>query len=879
MPRGGSGLPDLPPLLPAMISIGALAALAGSQFGGFDAIAAAALAVAVSALLPALALVRRGWAIRTSGRVSARVARGACRCPGLLGVGVVSTGGTVAALPWVPADLRPMLAAGGLVVAAGAFIVGLLQIPGAAFTLAGRLRHGFDGLIVGMCLALVGWLLIPGFGAEYPLGYLAASLAAAGAAVAATVVLGPVRRRIAVVPCAGGAVLAIAGLALLVVTLGKSGPSWLTLAAAGLAVGGPPLIWFGARLVAPASEPVPMGRVAPAFGGYPVLAIPVAAATLAIAHHLLTSAELDRAAMFLGALVGGLLALREFPNAADLRRYAHRLAAQETRLRALLAGANDVTMVLDNDFVVRWQSPAAERLFGLHREDLVGHRFLDLLHPDDRAIAADELRAVVGRTPAARPSLLVARLRDGLGCWRDTESTVSDLRANPVVGALVLQVRDVSQRVVLERTLQRLTCCDQLTGLSNRRELLRAISSRRGAGRRSGTLLVVDLTGFCAINDVVGRAAGDSLLLAAAQRLRSLVGAEDLASRLGERQFAVVTASGPIEAYALGCRLLAELSRAYPLPAGRPVRLVVSVGLTALEETASAEEVVRRGDLAVRRAAESGATRIDWYDESLEELLVRRLDVERHLPGAAGRGELDLLYQPVVELGSGRPVGVEALLRWRHPVLGTVLPAELLPAAERLRVAGEISEWALHTACRQVAAWRRRGHDLWLAMNVSARQLASSEFVPEVAAALSVHQSPPERLTIEVSEVELADQVSSVAGQLSRLRALGVRTGLDDVGTCDTDLARLRRLPIDVVKLCPPGAIAGDGAALEVAAAVVEVARRLGAVVVAEGLETDDERRLAHDAGCEFGQGFVVAAFSPAEHLEAFLERHRPAPR
>jgi EAL domain-containing protein (putative c-di-GMP-specific phosphodiesterase class I) len=205
-----------------------------------------------------------------------------------------------------------------------------------------------------------------------------------------------------------------------------------------------------------------------------------------------------------------------------------------------------------------------------------------------------------------------------------------------------------------------------------------------------------------------------------------------------------------------------------------------------------------------------------------------------------------------------------------------VLPAELLPAAERLRLGAEIGEWALHTACRQVSVWRRRGHDLWLAINVTPRQLTAADFVPEVAAALSVHQDPPERLTVEVSEADVGDQLGAVAAQLSRLRALGVRTGLDDVGTRQTDLARLRRLPLDVVKLCPTASTTTGGEPVsEVAAAVVDVARRLGATVVAEGLETEEQRRLVRQAGCQYGQGYLVAAPSPAEHLEAFLERHR----
>jgi EAL domain-containing protein (putative c-di-GMP-specific phosphodiesterase class I) len=248
---------------------------------------------------------------------------------------------------------------------------------------------------------------------------------------------------------------------------------------------------------------------------------------------------------------------------------------------------------------------------------------------------------------------------------------------------------------------------------------------------------------------------------------------------------------------------------------------------------------------------------------------------------------------------------VEALLRWRHPVLGTVLPGELLPVADRLRLSEEIGEWVLHTACAQVAAWRRDGHDLWLALNVTARQVAAEAFVPGVAAALSIHQTPPERLVVEISDAEVgaadaapaaddadsapaaddadaapaaddADRLPMLAGQLSRLRALGVRTALDDFGAGDTDLARLRRLPLDLVKLARP---AGVGATGELARAVVDLTRRLGLAVVAEELETEAERELVRAAGCRYGQGNVVAPPAPAERIEAYLDSQRAPSR
>lgn len=862
-------LPPPPVRVLASATLAAILVLAAGVAHVCSPVNTVAAAVGGGAVLPAGALLWRGLTIRAAVR-GIESLRGACRCAGMLGLGVLTCGLTAAALPLLSRPLRPMVTTAGLTLAAVLFMVGLLQVPGVAHTVAGRLRHGLDGLVIGLSLALTGWVLMPDFGAANPLGYVAAAVAASCAAITGAVVLRIRRIRPGAARCGGGVALAIVGLALLAVTVGQDAPELAMFAAAAMVVAGPPLIWAGARRADLPSPGAAATGVDETLAGYPMLALPVATVALAFGYHLTVADRVDRTAVLLGAVLGGLMAIRELPATAGLRRYARRLAAKEAHLRALVAGASDVTMVLDDNLVVRWQSPAAARQLWLTGQDVVGRRFTELVHPDDRATVADRLRAVVGGAPADPdwPLLLEARLVDGVGCWRDTESAVSDLRSAPEVGALVVQVRDVGKRRMLERSLQRLTSCDQLTGLPNRRELLRAIAGRRGPGGVSGALLAIDLSGFCAVNDQQGRRAGDAVLVAVAQRLRAQIGPDDLVSRLGERQFALVTGDGPIEAYALGFRLLSELSKPYQLADGRPVQLVASIGLATLAGGEHAEEVVRRADLALRRSRQLGHSRIDWYDESLEQHLVRRLDLERHLPGAAGRGELDLLYQPMVELADGQPVGVAALLRWRHPVLGTVLPGELLPVADKLQISAEIGEWALHAACRQVASWRRRGYDLSLTLSVSGHQLTADGFVPEVAAALSVHRNPPERLTVAVPEPEITDDLPTVAAQLSKLRALGVRTGLADLRTGRTDLAQLRRLPLDVVTLS-----AGEMTAGELAAAVVDVARRLGVAVVADGLQSPEQRELVRGIGCRYGQGPLIAEPSPAEHVEAYLER------
>lgn len=849
--------------------LAAAAALLAATLGVVPAFPGLAAAAVAGTLLPGLALVRLGLAIRATVGVGL-----ACRGAGMLGLGTLAGGLAVTALPALPGHARPTVVTGGLCVAAALCLLGLLLLPGVATSPALRLRRAFDGLSIGSSLSLLGWLLLPELGTTHALGYTAAAVAV-GFLSSTTVTVLRATRHPPALRCGGGVALVVLGLTLLVVAMCAGAPARVLPVAAAPLIAGPVLTWSGARrtrLTPVAATPPGDGTAA----GFPVLAVPVGACLVVLGHRLVTGGQLDRVALLLAGGLGAVLAAREVVAAADVRRYARRLAEQEARLRALVGGATDLILVLGDDLVVRWQSPTGARRFGLSDHEVIGRRFTDLVHPDDAAGVADRLRAVTGgqTSEADTPPLVEARILDGSGRYRETESTVSDLRDRPEVGALVLNLRDVGERRRLERAIARLTSTDQLTGLPNRRELVRAVNGRRRAGRRSGALVVVELLDLTAVNDEYGSRAGDAVLVEAALRLRTHAGAEDVVGRLSGGRFAAVTADGPIEAYALGLRLLTVLTEPYRLPDGTPC-LRACAGLAELAAGEDADDVLRRAELALHRAESLGTNRIEWYDESLERALVRRTDLERFLPGAVGRGEFDLVYQPIVELRRSRPVGVEALLRWRHPVLGTVEPAELLPVAEKLRMGREIADWVLHTACRQVARWRRDGLDLRLSVNVSREQVEDEEFVPEVAAALSVHQTPPERLAVEVAEQEVGRDIGGLARAYGRLRALGVRTVLDDFHGDHTSLDRLRRLPLDLLKIpSPPAAESGRWLA-----AGVDVARRLGLEVVAEGVEDRIQLRRARAAGCGYGQGRFIAPPAPAERVEAYLDGFRTRSR
>ncbi|MFG3696353.1 EAL domain-containing protein [Micromonospora sp. NPDC047620] len=413
-------------------------------------------------------------------------------------------------------------------------------------------------------------------------------------------------------------------------------------------------------------------------------------------------------------------------------------------------------------------------------------------------------------------------------------------------------------------------------GPAGRAELLRALAAPREARSPCGALLVVDLHAPGAAAEGPGHATREAVTAEVARRARSVVGPGDLLADLTAAGFAVVTGTGPVLAYALGTRLLAALTQPYQVPGG-VLRLRASIGLAEVAGTAP-EDLLRQADLARRRAVQLGRDRVEWYDAYLEEQLVRRLDLERELPGAVARGELDLVYQPVLDLADRQPVGTEALLRWRSPVLGTVLPAEFLPVAEDLDIVGELGCWVLDRACRQLAAWSAGSRQLWMAVNVTVRELAAPDFVPRTAAVLDAYGVPPDRLVVEVAEPRVAGELPTVVSRLAGLRSLGIRTALDDFRAEHASLAQLRRLPIDLLKVGPQLVDPADPQR-PLIDVVVAVGDRLGLDIVVEELEVPSLVDGARRAGCRYGQGFALARPATAERVEAYFEEFPSASR
>ncbi len=846
------------------------------------------LAAAVAASTAAHAVLLIYFALAAHSR--APQAGPGSRAAGLLGASLLTTGATVVAAVAAGSAVaaRPLadplaarLGGAGLLLATLLFLFGLLLLPGPAAGPGPRAYRALDGLATGACLLYAAWLMVVrSHGGAHSLVVGAALLGCAGLALATVSSLRAARYRPAVLICCAGAAVTLAGLATAEALFAGAAPAgWLPVAALAL-VFGPVLCWAGTLVGGSAPGPSLAGRTDTGFAGYPVLAVPVGTALAATGYRVARDRPFDAVSVGLGLGVLAVLAVREVFAVRDIRRYARRIARQEARFRSLVSSSADITVVLDDDFVVTWQSPSAARQFGLLDRDVLDHPFLSLVHPDDAAAVRDRLAALTGarQRGAVPPTLLAARLRDGSGRWRETESTVSDQRSVPEVGAVVVQVRDVGERRELERELHRMAFTDQLTGLANRRQLLRTIAAMRAVPGQPGAILVVGLDGLTRAGNGRSR---DAVLAEAARRLRQAVRPSDRPARLSDTEFAVATADHPVHAYALASRVLAELTRPYPV-AGTSVALAATAGLAELAAATSVGDTLSRAELALRRAGQLRHGRVEWYDEALEAALLRRFALEEELPGVVARGELDLVFQPILDLIDSSPVGAEALLCWRHPTRGTVPAADFVPVAEKLGLIDEIGEWVLRRACRQLADWLRDGLNLWLSVNLVARQLAAPNLVARVARVLDDYQIPAELLVLEVTERELVPDLPGAVAQLTGLRTLGVRTALAEFGTGSTPLASLRRLPVDVLKVdrglfaeSLRGAPGRTELGMPIIDVVVGLGRRLGLEIVAEGLEDEAHLDLVRAGGCRYGQGYLLGRPQPAEHFEAYLDSHR----
>jgi diguanylate cyclase (GGDEF)-like protein/PAS domain S-box-containing protein len=560
-----------------------------------------------------------------------------------------------------------------------------------------------------------------------------------------------------------------------------------------------------------------------------------------------------------GSLCAVLAVLHRWMTAREEQRLGARLRRSEAYFRSLVAASGDAVLILDGGLRVTWSSPTLGTTLGDPAAVPAGADLLGLVHPDDALPLARALRPAAGQ--AAPADVLGLRLRHADGGWRHLEASVSDLRSDRVVGAVVLHCRDTTERVAREQALEHVAFTDPVTGLPNRagcERLLEQALAARGPACRS--LLLIELDGLDAVREDAGRDVVAEVLVEVGLRLRATVRGGDPVTMVGGGAFAILVEGAPQAVDLLADRCLSVIERPLDTSAG-VFDLSAGIGVVDLGGAESVPDVLTRAELAVRAAAAAGTGTALRYRPALGSAAERRARLREDLPGAWDRGELSVLFQPVVSLGEQRVTGAEALLRWQHPGLGEVPPAEFVPIAERAGVIGELQRWALEHAARAVLTLPHGGTPLRLGVNISASHVAARTLVRDAAAVLQSTGLAPERLILEITEATLMSEGEHVAVDIEALRLMGVHVALDDFGTGRSSLAHLIRLPIDVLKLDRTFVLRvdRDPKARALCESVVAIAAALGLDVVAEGVETPAQLGALRAAGCGFAQGFLLA--------------------
>ncbi len=587
-------------------------------------------------------------------------------------------------------------------------------------------------------------------------------------------------------------------------------------------------------------------------------------------------------------LVHGLAALSAIGVAGTIRfltwaaREKQRAQAEVERreqwFRALVQHASDVIVVIASDGTITYASPAFEPVFGVPASSVLGLPALELAHDDD--IAAARIMQGIEDHPG-RVNRVQIRLSVPGGPWRWFDAGVTNLRDDPAVRGVVINLRDITDRRRFEEQLRHQAFHDALTELPNRSAFFERVERSLARAGRAGdrvAVMFLDVDRFKLYNDNLGHDVGDQLLVEVARRLKACIRPNDLVARFGGDEFTLLLDQlGTVDDAMRTADRILDALRVPVVAAGRELSVTTSIGIAVSGTAGSgAADLLREADLAMYVAKEKGRARWELFDASTAPHVTQRLEAEAELLRGVQQGELTVYYQPEFSLADGSVLALEALVRWNDPRRGLVLPPAFLPLAQESSLIVAIDRLVLRTACADARRWAQRHGTAAprVAVNLSARFLRQPEAVDEVKDALVESGLDPALLQIEVTErTAIADERSTVA-TLNRIRALGARIAIDDFGTGYASLEYLKRLPVDAVKLDHSfvegmETVASHAAIIQ---AVITVSHALRLRVTAEGVESVEQTAALRSLGCDSAQGMHFSPAVPASSIEALLE-------
>ncbi len=645
------------------------------------------------------------------------------------------------------------------------------------------------------------------------------------------------------------------------------------------------MAWYGswathAHAAALAMRPrvrVPVAHVQHSRLPYLMVTLAYAALVVAVTGN---NRELMQLVTMCVGVVTVLVLARQFVAARELETlYAERASLHaEGKLAALVRHGTDLLSIVEPDGTVRFASPSHEATIGYRAEWLIGKNLFAGIHREDLPKVQAAFDALVNAELGT--FAVTFRIRHADRSWRWIDGFATDLRDEPSIGAIVLNGRDVTERQAMEARLLDQVLRDPLTGLGNRRLFRDRVEHALARHQRGANLMAVlflDLDHFKIVNDTLGHAAGDALLTTVAGRITAALRTSDTIARLGGDEFAVLLEDmlEPSDAEAAALRIQQALERPIVID-DRDVYVRASIGIAHAHDTHDVDDLLADADAAMYGAKQAGRGRIQGFSSAMRATARERMEIEGELRHAIERDELYLVYQPVLDLQTGRITGVEALMRWDHPTKGPIAPGRFIPVAEESDLIVDIGRAALRQAARD-AVWLRASSPaagaLQVAVNLSPRHLLLPDVVTDIQQALAAARCAPDAMVVEITETVLASNEAIISERLQLLRSLGVQIALDDFGTGYSSLAYLRRFPIDILKvdrsfLADHDAdITADG----VTRAILSIGQSLQLRTTAEGVETERQLRQLAAMGCTHAQGFVIARPSDRESLATLL--------
>jgi diguanylate cyclase (GGDEF)-like protein/PAS domain S-box-containing protein len=771
----------------------------------------------------------------------------------------------------------------------------LLAAIAALFRVRNRVRDAtaiVDTLITGGVAAAIGWVVLLRPFLDTP-GLTAADRALAVAYVAtdAAVVSG-------LLLLAAGASRRHTSLHLLIagtlsITLGDA--LWIPLQLTGRYAPGGPLdaLWplgfvaLAASALHPsmtaltaetAVQSTPSRRRLGALGAVTV-AVPLVVVTSEAVGERLLPAELLGLAV-VSAAVAALASWRVW----GLVQYAGDVVGdrEARRYQALARSTKDVVAIIDRDLVVGWLSPSGPRVLGWG-DDAVGRPFAELTDPTAWEELEPRLAALLEQQPSATIGL-ESVLRRGDGSPVEVEAVAQNQLDEPEISGIVVTLREITERRQLQDQLAHQSRHDRLTGLANRAHLVERIGTALVRLRSEGqgaAVFLLDLDDFKSVNEGLGPAVGDEVLMAVAERLRLVLRGTDTIARFGGDEFALLCCDvRSIDTVATADRLVRALER--PLVcAGADVTVNASIGVRLLRAEDTAQMVLRDADIALYAAKSAGKARVEVFDPEMGEQVARRLTLRADLRNAWARREMFVVFQPIVAIDTGELRGAEALVRWTHPLYGTVPPTEFIPLAEDTGTISSLGLDILRAACDQAAAWRQDHPAFYISVNVSPVQLVAAGFVERVDEVLAGSRLSPDGLMLEITEGVLLDRFDEAVAVLEAFRARGIRTAIDDFGTGYSSLAYMQQLPVDVLKIDRSFTLqlGPRASGSSVVPTIMDLAGALAVDVVAEGVDDPAHVARLRGLGCRLGQGYLYARPLPASSFgDLFATRLGPEP-